>query len=207
MGAVRSAILAAALLLWSTPAGADTPDPVLRWRPYIAEASLRFGVPQRWIERVMRIESGGMTALNGRPIRSRVGAIGLMQLMPSTWAAMRAWLHLGESPDDPHDNIIAGTAYLRLMYDRFGYPGLFAAYNAGPARYANHLRTGRPLPGETIAYLGQVAGSQDTPKLVASRPKSSGIFFQIDSVSRAIPAENSPPPTLFVPLKRAGDPH
>lgn len=207
MGGLRSATLAAALLLASTPAGADTPSMVLRWQPYIAEASLRFGVPQRWIERVMRVESGGMTALNGRSIRSRAGAIGLMQLMPSTWADMRAWFHLGDVPDDPHDNIIAGTAYLRLMYDRFGYPGLFAAYNAGPARYADHLRTGRLLPGETIAYLGQVAGNQDTSKLVASRPKSSGIFFQIDSVSRVIPAESAPLPTLFVPLKRAGNPH
>src|SRR3546814_4276959 len=43
--------------------------------------------------------------------------------------------------------------YLRLMYDRFGYPGLFGAYNAGPARYAAFVSDGRPLPAETRAYV------------------------------------------------------
>src|SRR5689334_17532186 len=62
------------------------------------------------------------------PDRSRAGAMGLMQLMPATWRAMRASLGLGQDPHDPRDNILAGTFYLRAMYDRFGYPGLFAAY-------------------------------------------------------------------------------
>jgi soluble lytic murein transglycosylase-like protein len=96
------------------------------------EASQRLGVPIAWIERVMRAESGGRTRLGGRPIVSRAGAMGLMQLMPTTWADMRGWLSLGHDPFDPRDNILAGTCHLRLMYDRFGYPGLFAAYNAGP---------------------------------------------------------------------------
>src|SRR3546814_13425104 len=67
-------------------------------------------------------------SLNGRPIRSRAGAMGLMQLMPATWADMRARVGLGRNPDDPRDNILAATFCLRLMYDRFGYPGLFGAY-------------------------------------------------------------------------------
>jgi soluble lytic murein transglycosylase-like protein len=126
---------------------------VADWRPYIDEASLRFGVPAAWIERVMRVESGGQTTLAGRPIRSRAGAMGLMQLMPGTWATMRRLLALGENPDDPHDNILAGALYLRMMYDRFGYPGMFAAYNAGPGRFAVHLATGKVLPPETLSYL------------------------------------------------------
>jgi soluble lytic murein transglycosylase-like protein len=135
-------------------------DPVAQWQPYIAEASARFGVPIAWIERVMRAESGGRAEYRGRPTTSRAGAMGLMQLMPGTWADMRARLRLGADPHDPRDNVLAGTLYLRLMYDRFGYPGMFAAYNAGPARYARHLATGRPLPGETRAYLAAVAGSR-----------------------------------------------
>src|SRR3546814_4666575 len=83
----------------------------------------------------MQAESAGLTHLHGRPITSRAGAMGLMQLMPGTWAAMRQQHGLGGDPYDPRDNILAGAAYLRAMYDRFGYPGLFAAYNAGPARY------------------------------------------------------------------------
>src|SRR3546814_9015860 len=61
---------------------------------------------------------------------------------------MRARLGLGNDPHAPRDNILAGTYYLRLMYDCFGYPGLFGAYNAGPARYAAFVRTGRALPAE-----------------------------------------------------------
>ena len=138
-----------------TPAPVDA---VTRWQPIIAEASQRFGLPEAWIARVMRAESGGQTRINGQPIRSRVGAIGLMQLMPATWAAMRDANGLGADPDDPHDNILAGTAYLRAMVDRFGTPGAFAAYNAGPARYATVLATGGRLPDETLAYLATVTG-------------------------------------------------
>ena len=129
-----------------------------QWRPYVTQASLRCGIPTSWVEQVMRAESNGSTRLDGRPIRSRAGAMGLMQLMPGTWNAMRRDLGLGTDPDHPRDNILAGTCYLRAMYDRFGYPGLFAAYNAGPARYAEHLTTGRSLPGETVDYLHKVAG-------------------------------------------------
>ena len=149
--------LAAALALWiAAPAQAD---PVVRWRPYMAEASARFGIPINWIERIMRAESAGMTVLNGRPITSRAGAMGLMQVMPGTWSALRARLHLGDDPYDPRDNILAGTAYLRLMYDRFGYPGLFAAYNAGPGRYAAYADGRVRLPAETIAYLAMTSNT------------------------------------------------
>jgi soluble lytic murein transglycosylase-like protein len=154
-------ITAAALaLVASTPAGANAVD---RWRPYVDEASIRFGVPVSWIERVMRAESGGQTSLNGRPITSSAGAMGLMQLMPGTWAAMRTRLGLGADPHQPRDNIMAGAAYLRLMYDRFGYPGLFAAYNAGPQRYAEHLTLGRALPLETVDYVARVADRRLAP--------------------------------------------
>nr|WP_315380739.1 lytic transglycosylase domain-containing protein [uncultured Sphingomonas sp.] len=154
MAPLRS-IAAAALLVLATPARAD---PVAQWRPLIAEASTRFGIPVPWIERVILVESGGRTTLGGRPIRSRAGAIGLMQLMPATWAEMRARLALGNNPDDPRDNILAGALYLRLMYDSFGYPGLFAAYNAGPGAYAAHLAGRRALPRETLVYLAAVTG-------------------------------------------------
>jgi len=148
-------ILAAGMLLAASSAtSVDTR--VAIWAPQIAEASMRFGIPRRWIERVIAAESGGRTTFGAAPIRSRTGAIGLMQLMPQTWVEMRDAQHLGLDPDDPHDNIVAGTAYLRAMYDRFGYPGLFAAYNAGPARYAAALATGQRLPAETLAYLAAV---------------------------------------------------
>lgn len=185
MAALKPFIAALALAI-ATPAHADS---IAGWRPYVAEASARFGLPIAWIERVMRAESGGRTSFNGRPITSRAGAMGLMQLMPGTWAAMRARLRLGVDPHDPRDNILAGTLYLRLMYDRFGYPGMFAAYNAGPGRYADHLATGRPLPGETRAYLAAVT------KGTAALPISSAM-----PVSVRAPVQEPAAPKLFFPL-------
>lgn len=209
MDAVR-AFIAALALLAATPAAAD---PVERWRPHIAEASVRFGVPADWIERVMRAESGGHTHLHGRPITSSAGAMGLMQLMPGTWADMRASLKLGSNPHDPRDNVLAGTAYLRLMHDRFGYPGLFAAYHAGPARYARYLRGQSALPRETRAYLRQVAGAAlpplrtpaplpRTPVASAERPQN-GIFFGLENVPQvdAEQQEDASDSSLFVPLR------
>jgi hypothetical protein len=43
--------------------------------------------------------------------------------------------------------------YLRELLDRYGSPGFLAAYNAKPARYEDHLATGRALPAETQAYV------------------------------------------------------
>lgn len=159
-------VLVTALLAAAMPARAD---PVRRWRPEIAAASARFGIPADWIERVMRAESGGRTHRHGRPIRSPAGAIGLMQLMPGTWRELRARLRLGRDPDDPRDNIMAGAFYLAQLHGRFGYPGLFGAYHAGPARYARHL-AGAPLPDATRAYLATVVPDHArTPGLAGTR--------------------------------------
>lgn len=128
---------------------------------HITEASQRFGIPEAWIVAVLRAESAG----DVRAVSS-AGAIGLMQVMPDTWAELRARYDLGRDPYDPRDNILAGTAYLREMWDRYGnVAAMLAAYNAGPARYDEHLSTGRPLPAETRAYVASLA-----PALRGERP-------------------------------------
>ncbi len=189
-----AALTRLAALLALTVGPAAPPASVARWRPIVEEASIRFGVPSAWIERVLHAESGGRTMLAGAPIRSKVGAIGLMQLMPETWSDMRAVLGLGPDPDDPHDNILAGSFYLRQMYDRFGYPGLFAAYNAGPSRYAAHLATGVPLPPETRAYLAETAGPP------SGNGRSATLFAIAPSAEMTKTDAPEPPVTLFVPL-------
>jgi Transglycosylase SLT domain len=182
-------------------------DPSLyRWQGFITEASLRFNVPEAWIRAVMQAESSGLTMLNGRPITSRAGAMGLMQIMPDTYDELRRAHGLGSDPYDPRDNILAGTAYLRAMYDRYGYPGLFAAYNAGPERYDEHLQRGRPLPPETRTYLATVAqidsGSPPRPSLASG----TSLFFSLrtteDAAFHADPAPNSA--SLFAPLTTTG---
>ena len=123
----------------------------------IAEASARFAVPEHWIRAVMQVESAG----DPRAV-SHAGAMGLMQVMPGTWAVLRQDHGLGADPFDPRHNILAGTAYLRAMLDRYGtVGGMLAAYNAGPGRYDAYLSEGRPLPAETRAYVAMLAPRLD----------------------------------------------
>ncbi|NRP74550.1 Soluble lytic murein transglycosylase [Ensifer psoraleae] len=119
---------------------------------HINEAARRFAIPTSWIRAVMRVESAAeVHAL------SHSGAMGLMQIMPETWTELRNRYRLGNDPFDPHDNILAGAAYLKEMHDRYGAPGFLAAYNAGPARYDEYLASGRALPEETRAYIAAIA--------------------------------------------------
>ena len=160
---------------------------------HIAEASRRFGIPERWIRAVMRAES----AVDVRAISS-AGAMGLMQVMPDTWAELRARHRLGRNPFDPRDNILAGTAYLHEMWDRYGdITAMLAAYNAGPARYDEHRAKGRPLPAETRAYVASLAPALrgDRPSKIAfavTRPldwREAAIFIvRDDGASAANPA-------------------
>ncbi|BAV47489.1 hypothetical protein MesoLj113a_18360 [Mesorhizobium sp. 113-1-2] len=57
------------------------------------------------------------------------------------------------------------------MLDRFGRDGFLAAYNAGPARYEEHLATGRPLPRETIDYVRKLASLMDDAALISARAR------------------------------------
>jgi len=131
-----------------------TPDDP--WGPYIREASARFDIPEHWVRALMRVESGGTEYRNGRLITSLAGAMGLMQVMPGTYDELRFRYSLGDDPFDPHDNILAGVAYMREMYDIYGAPGFLAAYNAGPARLDDYLANNRPLPDETRRYVAMI---------------------------------------------------
>lgn len=119
-----------------------------RYDPIIAEAARRFNVPESHIRSVMGVESGG------RPgAVSPKGASGLMQVMPDTYRELADKHRLGPDRFDPANNIMAGTAYMRQMYDQFGsWDQAFAAYNAGPGRLAR----GGPLPPETRNYVPKV---------------------------------------------------
>ena len=123
-----------------------TADP---YAAHITEASQRFGIPEHWIRAVLRSESAGDVRAF-----SKAGAIGLMQVMPDTWAGLRDRYRLGRDPYQPRDNILAGAAYMREMLDRYGnVAAMLSAYNAGPARYDEYRTTGKELPAETSAYV------------------------------------------------------
>jgi soluble lytic murein transglycosylase-like protein len=208
-----AALSAAAVCVLCAAQPSPAPQ-IAHWQPMIAEASARFALPEDWIVRVMRAESGGHPILNARPIISIAGAMGLMQVMPATYADMRAQYGLGPNPFDPHDNILAGAAYLRAMYDRYGYPDLFAAYHAGPARFDDFLLRNRPLPRATLDYANRVApgsfgnaessiAEQNPKPQVVQSPSASALFFAIGSNGATMNHGLVAPPNsglLFVPL-------
>lgn len=172
------------------PFGESTTSVRVGIADHVREAAQRFGMPEGWIYAVIRIESAGRI----RAVSS-AGAMGLMQLMPATWARQRARLMLGTDPFDPRDNILAGTAYLREMYDRYGAIGFLAAYNAGPGRYEEWRERGRPLPLETRRYVASLA-----PLL---QNESIGIATAIQS-ARGTPTP-APGSTVQTQIRRRGE--
>lgn len=150
--------MSALLLLGGAEAARQPPSHRTPIQMAMSEASRRFQIPEPWIRLVIDAESGGNPSA-----ASARGALGLMQLMPTTWEQLRARLALGPDPLDVHDNVVAGAAYLREMVDRFGTQGGLAAYNAGPARYVRWRTTGFPLPFETRRYVSRIA-----PRLTAT---------------------------------------
>ncbi|HEX5282174.1 MAG TPA: lytic transglycosylase domain-containing protein [Micropepsaceae bacterium] len=143
--------------------GVPPDDLVNRWDPYIKEASARFAIPEKWIRTIISIESGGHTMWSGKPITSNAGAMGVMQLEPDTFKEVSARHGLGSNPYNVHDNILAGTAYLRELYNKYGYPRLFAAYNAGPGTLEQHIARGIRLPAETVNYIRKAVLGTGTP--------------------------------------------
>ena len=127
------------------------------WGPYINEAAAQFDVPAPWIREVMQVESGGHEYINGQLTVSAAGAMGLMQLEPETYREMAVQYGLGTDPFNPHDNIMAGTAYIHTMYQMYGSPGFLAAYDAGPGRLNAYVSHHTTLPDETINYVAMIA--------------------------------------------------
>ncbi|WP_345773898.1 lytic transglycosylase domain-containing protein [Azospirillum endophyticum] len=168
----------------------DPNDPLSRWVPHIREASQKYDMPEKWIRAVMMRESNGRATTNsGKVLTSSAGAIGLMQVMPGTYELMRTQYGLGSDPSDPHDNIMAGTAYLREMYDLFGAPGFLAAYNCGPACYAQHLAGKQRLPRETKLYLAAL-----TPVLRGTGPREPSQAAGASAIEVAVVPGDAPKP-------------
>lgn len=217
LGAVAFAMLctapsaaAAAAPLSSAASGPAAAQPPAAFAGFVAEAAHRFNIPASWITAVMHVESNG----DAHAVSPK-GAMGLMQIMPRTWSDLRKLHHLRADPFDPQDNILAGAAYLRSLYDRFGAGGFLAAYQAGPSRLADAMTGGRMLGPDTQAYLQRLA------ELLPDLPLRGGRFAG-DSVSDWRTADLFPAPEspdhdtalalapqadgLFVAVRKAGQP-
>ena len=112
-------------------------------RPAFAQASQATGVPLSLLAAVAHVESRFDPAA-----QSRAGAVGVLQLMPTTAAALHYDAH------ETTANVMAGALYLRQMLSRYGQTDLaLAAYNAGPTAVD---RLGAAPTAETAAYVERV---------------------------------------------------
>jgi hypothetical protein len=197
--------------VFNPDAGMSAGELMGRWEPLIADAATRFQIPAAWIRSVLRSESGGRTFLNGRPITSNKGAVGLMQVEPGTYAQMAAQYRLGDDPFNPQDNILAGAAYLHWLHGKYGFPAMFAAYNTGPGHLEDHLHHGAPLPAETRAYVAGItralgAGASwlaHHNKVTVTAPNGHKITLdpgKVRSVRAALPGEYAPSVAAVIEL-------
>ena len=129
------------------------PVPAQVLAPLLARASTRHGLPVNLLDRVIARESGR------RPCAvSAKGALGLMQLMPATAAALGV-----SNPFDASQNVEAGSRFLRELITRYaGDLALaLAAYNAGPGAVERHR--GVPPFRETQNYIRAVLPVEPLP--------------------------------------------
>lgn len=119
---------------------------VKRYMPYIEEMALQYDIDPEFIQAVIATES-----CYDHQAVSRVGAQGLMQLMPATAKELGV-----KNPFDPRENIAGGVRYLRQMLDTFDQDKRLAAaaYNAGPNAVKRY--GGIPPYKETRRYVEKI---------------------------------------------------
>lgn len=196
----------------SPPAFARSTSPANACLAHAPEAATRSGLGPDVVARVMMAESRG----NPNAV-SLKGAIGCMQIMPATWAYLSRQYGLGTDPFNARMNMIGGALYLAELTRRFGLPGAYAAYNAGPSRYVRFAAGGVPLPAETVAYAARLggAGAPAIAEPPRARWQEAGLFLNRSGERRrsetepanpepATPLNASHPSTLAEEPRSAG---
>lgn len=144
----------------------------LKYSEYVDKYCAEYGVPRSLVYAVIRTES----RFDPEAV-SRVGAKGLMQLMPDTYSWLSRLMECDEEPEkitDPETNIKYGVYYLGHLYKRFGsasWETALAAYNAGhgrigqwlqDSRYSDDGKTLKEIPiAETRNYLKTVFDAKE----------------------------------------------
>ena len=104
------------------------------------------------VEAVIHAESRGrQTDSQGNTLRSKAGALGIMQLMPGTAA------QLGVNPNDEAQNVAGGTAYLESLFQKYGkWFDALAAYNWGPGHVDRAQAAGQSYPASVADYASGI---------------------------------------------------
>ena len=135
---------------------------VRRTAETIVSESERLGLDLELVLAVIHTESGFQNFA-----RSRVGALGLIQIMPDTGEMLARELDIPwQGPRtlfDPSVNVRMGTQYLSFLYSKYGnWDGALAAYNWGPRRIDRRLRSGRALP---VRYVKKITSQLESTRL------------------------------------------
>jgi transglycosylase-like protein with SLT domain len=151
---------------------------------HIRQASEQYGVPEKLVQAVIRVES----AYNPRAVSPK-GARGLMQLMPATASLLGV-----RDSFDPIENINGGVRHLRGLLERFGQDVALAvaAYNAG--EHAVTQYGGVPPYAETRGYVAKVLslfrGSSESP---AATPAALSQTYRVTADDGTLVYTNIPP--------------
>ena len=160
-----------------------------KYEDAVVKEAQRLGVDPQLALHVLYKETGNLK--NPETARSKAGALGVMQLMPRTAK------ELGVDPMNPEENIRGGVVYLKKMMDQFNDPTLaLAAYNAGPGRVNQILRSGRgieALPRETQNYIRMAEGG-----IVAFQAGGLGGEFGGTDFDTRMPEETVTVPTFEI---------
>ncbi len=156
----------------------------------LTAAARATGLDPALLRAVALVESGG----NPRAV-SPAGALGLMQLMPSTARALGV-----SDPFNAFENALAGARFLRELLGRYGgnIDLALAAYNAGPGAVDRY--GGIPPYAETQTYVRRVkaaAGTSPTsaaPSRPTPTPLSGGALARTER-SRALTEAGTAPPS------------
>ena len=149
----------------------------------IVKHSVEMGIDPALALSIAKAESGYR-----HESRSKHGAVGVFQLMPSTAKKM------GYNPYHVNENIKAGIAYYKLMYKMFGKTELaLAAYNAGPGNVKKY--NGIPPFSETRKFVASIMNNYNSlktkPDPVITGYKSGDFSINIDYENMSVDSLNS----------------
>lgn len=170
----------AAYWFFRTPAGQETREYIMGnltflrraggYLPLIQQIEKQNGIPQNLLVRLLDQESKFRPEVIDGTVRSRTGAIGIAQVLPSTAGAPGYSVPRLVNPRDPSEAIPWAGKYLRAMYDRAGsWPKALAAYNQGLGTVLNAAKSAganwlKAVPAEGRNYVASI--TSDVPVLV-----------------------------------------